>query len=167
MKKYFVYKLMGSDLFINHSLSLMNLSYKVLGVRLTNFAINNSVGSLFTAGETIETLVDDIAQLEKRNISAIGNYVIEGLSEYNDQLIEKTQKEILEAIEAQTEGKDEGHFAIKLTALISTDIMTRMNEAQLIFANEILGYENNEFMTISDLKASLSENGIECTQDEV
>jgi len=85
MKKFFVYKLMGSDLFINHSLSLMNLSYKVLGVRLTNLAINKSVGSLFTAGETIETLVEDIAELEKRNISAIGNYVIEGLSEYNDQ----------------------------------------------------------------------------------
>lgn len=84
MKKFFVYKLMGSDIFINHSLSMMNLSYKVLGVRLTNFAINNSVGSLFTAGETIQTLVEDIAQLEKRNISAIGNYVIEGLSEYND-----------------------------------------------------------------------------------
>jgi len=78
----------------------MNLSYKVLGVRLTNFAINNSVGSLFTAGETIETLIDDIAQLEKRNICAIGNYVIEGLSEYNDQLIDQTQNEIIEAIRA-------------------------------------------------------------------
>jgi hypothetical protein len=61
MKKFFVYKLMGSDIFINHSLSMMNLSYKVLGVRMTNFAINNSVGSLFTAGETIQTLVEDIA----------------------------------------------------------------------------------------------------------
>jgi len=81
---------MGSDLFINYSLSLMNLSYKVLGVRLTNFAINKSVGSLFTAGETIETLVEDIAQLEKRNISAIGNYVIEGLATYNDQQIQET-----------------------------------------------------------------------------
>ena len=53
VKKFLVYKLMGTDLFLNHSLGLMNLSYKLLGVRLTNFAINNSVGSLFTAGETI------------------------------------------------------------------------------------------------------------------
>jgi hypothetical protein len=81
---------MGSDLFINHSLSMMNLSYKLLGIRLTNFAINNSVGTLFTAGETIETLVEDIAQLEKRGISAIGNYVIEGLDVYDDATIEKT-----------------------------------------------------------------------------
>ena len=60
LKKFFVYKLMGSDLFINHSLRMMNLSYKLFGVRLTNFAINSSVGSLFTAGETVKTLVLDM-----------------------------------------------------------------------------------------------------------
>ena len=53
IKKYFVYKLMGSNLFINYSLGLMNVSYRLLGVRLTNFAINKSVGSLFTSGESI------------------------------------------------------------------------------------------------------------------
>ena len=57
IKKFFVYKLMGSNLFINHSLGLMNIAYKIFGIRLTNFAINKSVGSLFTSGETIQTLV--------------------------------------------------------------------------------------------------------------
>jgi len=90
MKKFFVYKLMGSDLFINHSLSMMNLSYKLLGIRLTNFAINKSVGSLFTSGETIESLVEDIAELEKRNISAIGNYVVEGMAEMDEVAIQQT-----------------------------------------------------------------------------
>lgn len=45
--------------------------------------------------------------------------------------------------------------------------MTRMNEAQLIFANEILGYENNQYTTMSDLSASLKDHGIDCTQEEV
>lgn len=53
IKKYFVYKLMGSNLFINYSLGLMNLAYKGFGIRATNFVINKSVGSLFTSGETI------------------------------------------------------------------------------------------------------------------
>ena len=53
IKKFFVYKLMGSDLFINHSLTLVNLAYKILGIRLTNFAVNKSVSSLFTSGETL------------------------------------------------------------------------------------------------------------------
>lgn len=53
IKKFFVYKLMGSELFINHSLTFINVFYKILGIRLTNFAINNSVASLFTSGETV------------------------------------------------------------------------------------------------------------------
>lgn len=80
IKKYFVYKLMGSNLFINHSLGLMTLAYKSFGIRATNFVINKSVGSLFTSGETIETLVQDIAALEKHNIHGIANYVVEGLA---------------------------------------------------------------------------------------
>ena len=37
----------------------------------------------------------------------------------------------------------------------------------MIFANEILGYENRESMSVSDLSASLSEHGIQCSKDEV
>jgi len=36
-----------------------------------------------------------------------------------------------------------------------------------MFANEILGYEDKHYMTISDLSASLKDHGIECSQDEV
>lgn len=50
MKKFFVYKLMGSNIFINHSLTFMNLCYKLFGTRLTNFGVNVSVASMFTSG---------------------------------------------------------------------------------------------------------------------
>ena len=53
VKKFLVYKLMGSDLFINHSLRAVNVAYKLMGTKLTNFLINNSVGSIFTSGETV------------------------------------------------------------------------------------------------------------------
>lgn len=43
MKKFIVYKFMGSDMFINHSLSMINRSYQVLGIRATNTVVNNSV----------------------------------------------------------------------------------------------------------------------------
>ena len=86
-KKFFVYKLMGSNLFINHSLGLMNVAYRVFGIRLTNFAINKSVGSIFTSGETIQTLVKDIHSLERAQISGIANYVVEGLPFENPTLV--------------------------------------------------------------------------------
>jgi len=41
---------MSSNLFINYALSGMNLSYKLLGVGITNFIINKSAGGVFTAG---------------------------------------------------------------------------------------------------------------------
>lgn len=62
VKKLLIYKLMGSDLFINHALGLMTTCYQVLGIPVTNKAINTSVGTLFTSGETISTLMDDIAE---------------------------------------------------------------------------------------------------------
>lgn len=52
IKKFLCYKLMSSNLFINFSLTFLNVAYKVFGMRLTNFMINNSVGSLFTSGES-------------------------------------------------------------------------------------------------------------------
>lgn len=63
MKKLMVYKLMGSNLFINNALGMMTTCYSVLGIPVTNTAINKSVGSLFTSGETIQTLMEDIADL--------------------------------------------------------------------------------------------------------
>lgn len=80
---------MGSDLFINHSLRIMNFSYRVLGIDLTNFFVNNSVGNVFTSGETVKTLLSDINQLEKKNISSIANYALEGLASMDPAKIDE------------------------------------------------------------------------------
>ena len=85
IKKFFVYKLMGSDLFINHSLTLVELAYKILGVKLTNFAVNKSVASLFTSGETLQSLMQDKAELQRKNIGGVGMSVVEGMPEMNHE----------------------------------------------------------------------------------
>ena len=89
------------------------------------------------------------------------------MSEMNLVAIEQTYQEIMDAIEASTEGKSEGHFAIKLTALISTDIMTRLNEAQAIFANDILHHDGPGGMDVNSLRSALAEHGVKFTQNEV
>jgi len=167
IKKFFVYKLMGSDLFINYSLGLMNLAYKCCGVKATNFVINKSVGSLFTAGESIDTLVEDMDSLEKHNIYGIANYVVEGLAEMDEPFIQGVYEHMLESIHAQTEGRSEGHFALKLTALISTDTMTRLSRAQQVFMNDILKFDKQEPIDVGDLRNSLLERGIQFSQEEL
>jgi len=100
IKKFLVYKLMGSNLFINYSLTGMNLAYKVLGVRATNLAINATVGSLFTSGETIQTLVKDMKALEQNNVYGVANYVVEGLERMDDDFVKGVFDHMMESITA-------------------------------------------------------------------
>jgi len=48
--------MMSSNVFINYALSGMNFAYSVLGKTLTNLLINKTAGSVFTSGETLQTL---------------------------------------------------------------------------------------------------------------
>lgn len=65
----------------------MNFSYKVMGKKFTNWLINQTAGDLFTSGPTINTLLQDLEQLEKRKIGGIGNYVVEGIVTMDEQKI--------------------------------------------------------------------------------
>lgn len=91
---------MGSDLFINHALGMMTTCYQVLGIPVTNKAINTSVGTLFTSGETVSTLMDDIAEFEKQNINGIANYAVEGLATMDEGKINEFIQLALESIDA-------------------------------------------------------------------
>lgn len=79
--------MMSSNLFINHSLSAMNMMYKITGTKMTNFLVNKTAGEVFTSGETIQTLINDIDSLEKRNIGGVANYVAEGLHVMDEAVI--------------------------------------------------------------------------------
>lgn len=141
VKKYLVYKLMGSNLFINHSLGMIHLCYKIFGLKLTNFGINNSVASIFTSGETIASLSYDIQDHERKNIGGIAGYVVEGLASMDYKKIDAFYEYMLKSITANTEGKTEGHFALKFTAIVSLDVMTRLSRAQYTFMNDILKFD--------------------------
>ena len=141
MKKFFVYKLVGSDLFINYSLGMMKMGYKIFGIKLTNFVINNSVASIFTSGETIASMTNDSQEHEKKNIGGIAAYVVEGLAKMDYKVIDSFFEFMKESIIAQTEGKTEGHFALKFTAIVSIDVMTRWSRAQYAFMNDILKFD--------------------------
>lgn len=132
---------MGSNIFINYSLGAMKLSYKIIGIKLTNFFINNSVASIFTSGETIATMTADTQEHEKKNIGGIAAYVVEGLEKIDYKVIDSFFKDMKESIMAQTEGKTEGHFALKFTAIMAIDVMTRWSRAQYTFMNDILKFD--------------------------
>lgn len=85
---------------------------------------------------------------------------MEGLPFENPTLVAQVYEHIFESIKAQSEGRSESHFALKLTSLISTDVMTRLSRAQQVFMNDILKFDKQTTIDISDLKNSLLERGI-------
>lgn len=65
----------------------MGTSYRILGVKLTNYLINNTVGDLFTSGETIDTMKADCKAWRAKNIGNVVNYSVEGLPEHDEKKI--------------------------------------------------------------------------------
>ena len=79
VKKLAIYKLMGSNLFIDYSLMGVGAAYKVFGTRLTNFAIEKTCGSVFTGGVDLQDLSVAEKELRERGIGTVGCYVVEGV----------------------------------------------------------------------------------------
>ena len=104
IKKFLVYKLMGSNLFINYSLAGLNFSYRVFGMRLTNKVVQNTSGEIFTGGVTIEDIKNDTKRLAERNINTLVGYTNEGLVNPTKDELDKFTDFILESIKQLTEG---------------------------------------------------------------
>ena len=62
----------------------------------------------------------------------------------DEKTVERTMKDLTDSITALTEGKIEGHLAIKLTSMIDIPTMTKLSYAQRIFLEDILQLWSHE-----------------------
>lgn len=160
--------MMSSNAFINYSLPAMNAMYKVFGVKATNLLINKTAGEVFTSGEYIQTLLQDIQHLEKRGIQGVANYVAEGLHEMNEMQIQQIFTDLMDSIGAITEGGKEGHLAIKVTAMIAIDILTRISKAQECFLEQVLMlWTHEDPLSKEQIRSNLESKGIDATEAEL
>lgn len=141
IKKLFIYKMMSSNLFINHSLRAMTFSYRLLGIRLTNMCIEKTAGSIFTGGVSVDDLCRDMDFLEKRNIGTISMMVAEGLRNAEESYLDYFHQVSKDTVKKMSEGRAEAHFATKLTVFVSMEVMERMSAAQKSFVHEILSID--------------------------
>ena len=163
-KKLMIYKMMGSNLFINYSLMGINVAYKVFGTSLTNLMIESTAASVFTGGVTVADLNVATDENEKRGFGTIGCYVVEGVRDAENASLDKFLDFSVESVRAITEGGKEGHFALKLTAYISTDVMEKLSMAQDRFVKEVLQVSfdstDNSVLSEAQLEANLASIGV-------
>lgn len=155
---------MGSELFINYSLMGISVAYRLLGRRFTNFAIENSAASVFTGGVTVNDLMKEVGTLENRGIGSIGCYVVEGVRDARNKELDHFLNFSIRSIKEITQDRQDGHFALKLTAYISTDVMEKISLAQHRFVHEVLQVkfdaQDNSVLTSEQLQTNLAEIGV-------
>ena len=130
IKRLLVHKFMTRDIFIDNAIPAMFLSYKLIGVTATNFIINSTVGEIFTAGETIQSYLEDRERFSQKNITAVGHFTAESMKHMDRDLANRFYQHWLQYITDTTQGYDEGSLAVKLTCIFPVDIMRKLNNAQ-------------------------------------
>ncbi len=121
--------MMSSNLFINYSLAGMSLAYRLIGTRLTNTLIERTAASIFTGGVTIDDLLRDMDLNEKRKIGSISMMVVEGLTNASESTLDHFYNISRDTVTKMTQGRSEAHFAVKLTAFVSLEVMQRVSGA--------------------------------------
>jgi hypothetical protein len=88
IKKFIIYKAMGSNLFINYSLAAVQLSYKLFGIHLTNSIIESTGGAIFTGGVTLSSVKRVQQIFNERKTGTIACYVVEGLRQVENKTLD-------------------------------------------------------------------------------
>jgi hypothetical protein len=168
-KKLVIYKLMGNDLFLNYAAPATRMAYTLMGKRITNGLINATAGSIFTSGEDTTSLKTDIDTLSDRNIGGIGNYVVEGLEHIDNLKIDNIEKYMVQSLLDISDEGQTGHFALKLSALLSIEAMRQLSDAQEQFTQILLTSRNNvNKITAESVLASLQNSlGVQTNLEEV
>jgi hypothetical protein len=163
IKKFFIYKMMGSNLFINYSLAGVHLSYKLFGTKFTNALIESTSGAIFTGGVSLQSVKKVQQFFRERQTGTIACYVVEGLCDVDNRTLDNFCKFTIRAIQ-QMAGEHESHFALKLTAYASMCLMEKLSCAQEQFALKILEVKydalDKSVLSREALIANLAKHGI-------
>jgi proline dehydrogenase len=111
--------------------------------------------------------MNSVKRLQKsfleRQTGTIACYVVEGLRQVENSTLD-TFCSFTERSIRQMVGTQESHFALKLTAYLSTELMEKLSAAQQSFVHEILEvvYDANDSKCLTEekLRANLAKRGI-------
>jgi len=164
VKKLAIYKMMGSNLFIDYSLMGIKAAYKVLGKRLVNFAIESTAGNIFTGGVNMQDVSRCTTELKQRGVGTVSCYVVEGVRNVENAVLDDFLNFSVNSVNEITKDGELGHFAMKLTAFISTELMEKLSLAQDRFVGDICEVKfdaaDDSILSEEQLMANLAKYGI-------
>lgn len=124
---YLVSKFSTTPLLLNNSEFLANLGSSLIGNDALSFYLGNTIGRIFSAGETIDSLKLKLESLSKISQGSIMDYCVEG--EKSEQFMNRTVEEIEKSIVMASKFIYPS-IAIKLTSLIPEETLIKANSIQ-------------------------------------
>lgn len=128
-----VYKLCQSDFFIRNCDRLMDLSMGVLGTEATRTLIEKTAGEFFITGTSIEELTEQSEKsYKKHKLGSIADYSLEGLVEYDEQVLEQSKDFMIDILRRYCQGRPYCDLAVKFTGFTTLDVCKELNDIQFV-----------------------------------
>lgn len=99
IKKFLIYRAMGSNLFINYSLAGVHIMYRIFGIRATNYMVEQTGGSVFTGGTGLSSLKTVSHTFRDKGIGTIACYVVEGVRKVENSTLDNFCKFTVRSIQ--------------------------------------------------------------------
>jgi len=157
------------DIIVDNGEQLYKMSSSILGSKLTNFVMSNTMGKQFTAGHDTQDLRKTVLNLNSIGFGAMIDYLAElkpGVEVPESEFDWNCQK--IELAIRETHINDNNSFALKLSALCNLDALKKSSAVQDILDKLFNPDHKSPKMeiTYNQLKENLTNSGIEFTDKE-
>ena len=141
---------------------MYNLSKNILGIRVSDYLVRNTVGSIFSAGEQPQQIIQAASKLENSKIGAMITYAAEGVTYKDSKSALDLNGLIFEkGVEMSSQCKTK-ISAVKVSAIVPMEIIKHLtkvcHQIEQIF-NQI-DTTGQGWITVADLTAKLSEKSL-------
>ena len=174
LKTAAIYKASQTDIVLEKGEALTNVSYRLMGKKLTNSIIENTGGKIFTSGPTIKTLIVDTDKFYiKNDVWSAANFVMEGIENDDVEKFDYAKDFLIETLGRCCKTRPYSHLAIKLTGLGHMEMFVKANKAQDLLLNGLFKTYSTKregerpILTKDSFKQFLNDNHIEFTETEV
>ena len=136
-RRYFLLRLMSWPRITNF---LSKFTEGLLKLRLPiSWFIRKTIFAEFCGGETLESCLDTVKKLSRRNIQSILDHAIE--AQLDDQAFQNTTDEVIRAIELTQDNSNVAFAVFKVTAIARKDLLEKLSAGEPLSDGERAEWE--------------------------
>jgi len=159
------------DIFVDNCHHIYSLSNKLVGSTLTNAVIANTMGRIFTAGDSLQAVEKFVNSWTNKNVNLYIDYSNEAIpgQVITTADLDDTSRVFCDTISLAAKAGDKSGIAIKVSALCLPEVLLKTNIAQVnIYSIFSKGYANlEETLTAQEILNKFKDLNIDVSFSEL